>query len=161
MFGLSNGIGTRYDLLSSDALSIANKSTYTAVILFILSMCFAKCSVIVLMMKLFNLRGPRANSDRKSKVNKILCFAALALIGVWGIGSVIGLSAGCDAEKFTETATDLASCPAQDIRWDVVTALDVTTEVILVILAILIVAPVRLSVKMKIPIIIAFGFRLM
>lgn len=160
MVGLRYGMGTNFTLLSQSSLAAANKATFSAMLLFITAMCAAKASVILLMMRLFNLKGSRRNSDRSSTINRYLCYCGLGIVLAWGIGSLIGLSVNCSPYSFTETGSDAARCPGQPLRWTIITAFDVTTEVLLVVLAITIVWPVRMSLEMKFPVVLAFAFRL-
>lgn len=49
---------------------------------------------------------------------------------------------------------------AQFLRWQLITAVDVATEGILVLMSILIVLPVQLAFSLKCQVVLAFAFRL-
>jgi hypothetical protein len=62
------------------------------------------------MMRLFNLSGPRAAIDTKSRVLWWSCSALLGLMVLFGIGSIVALSVDCSPLAFAQ-ASATARCP--------------------------------------------------
>ena len=160
LLALRFGVGTSFKLLTTEQVRRASSATFTGNVLFILSTGAAKCSVIFLMMRLFNLIGKRANRDAKSRIYRILCLCAIGFVCIWTVGAIIGLSVDCSPSELIYPATSAQKCPGQVTRWEVIMAFDVVTELLLVILAITIILPLQLTVSMKIPVVMAFAFRL-
>lgn len=93
-------------------LTMCIQSAFAAQILFIACSCLAKCSTMWLMMRLFNLNGPKSQGNAKSKLYFKGCLGVVAMVVVWGIGSIIGLSVECSVTSFIRTPS-LAQCPNQ------------------------------------------------
>ena len=111
------------------------------------------------MMRLFNLNGPKSHNHGKPKLYHLLCVGILAVMAIWGVGSIIGLSADCSADNLVR-ASSASHCPRQLLRWQVITAFDIATEAVLILVAIVIVLPVQLTPYMKFQVVLAFLFRL-
>ncbi len=160
LLALRYGVGTSFDLLTHEQIQSASSAVFAGNILFILATGTAKCSVIFLMMRLFNLIGTRANNDAKSKLYQTVCVCVIGFMCIWTLGSIIGLSVNCSASVLIDLASSAQMCPGQRMRWEVIMALDVITELSLLILAITIVLPLQLTIKSKLPVVMAFEFRL-
>jgi hypothetical protein len=130
MVGLKHGLGSTISLLQADEAAIASKvsiarhpeapslmlisikSAYAAQILFIASLCLSKCSTLWLMMRLFNLNSTKVNNGANSKLYFTIGLGILGVMGVWGLGSILGLSIDCSASHFIRTPS-LSLCPQQ------------------------------------------------
>lgn len=150
------------------------KSAFAAQILFMLSAAFAKASTLFLMMRLFNLSGPKSQSQTRSRSLYIVAVTILAVVGLWAILSIVAVSVQCSVGDFIladqgqcshqVSLTMLEYIPIlismQFLRWQLITAFDVATECILVIVSIMIVWPVQLLLPLKCQVVLAFAFRL-
>jgi hypothetical protein len=88
------------------------QSIFAADILFIAAASFAKASTLYLMMRLFNLNGPKSQNLGVRKVHWWLCIGLLGIVLVWGIGSIIGISVNCSTDNFIRASAS-AQCPGQ------------------------------------------------
>ncbi|KIX01115.1 uncharacterized protein Z518_10181 [Rhinocladiella mackenziei CBS 650.93] len=158
IIGLDHGLGKTQDLLRESELEMASKAAFAGQILFILSAAAAKASTLCLMMRLFNLSGPKAQSHTRSQILYWTCLAILAAMALWGILSVVALSLNCSVAYFIRV--DDAQCSHQFLRWQLITAFDVATECILVLISTFNVLPVQLAFALKLQVILAFAFRL-
>ncbi|KAK5057811.1 hypothetical protein LTR84_011812 [Exophiala bonariae] len=156
--GLDHGLGQSEELLSRSELAEASRSAFAAQILFMLSAAFAKASTLFLMMRLFNLSGPKSQSETRSRSLYILAVTILAVVGLWALLSIVAVSVQCTVSDFI--LADQAQCSHQFLRWQLITAFDVATECILVIVSIMIVWPVQLLFALKCQVVLAFAFRL-
>ncbi|KAH0845449.1 hypothetical protein AYO21_06154 [Fonsecaea monophora] len=156
--GLDNGLGKTQELLDQDELSDASRATFTSQILFIISATIAKASTICLMMRLFNLVGPRTAKDFRSKVLYWISVSVLVIMALWGLLSIVAVAVNCSLPGFIQG--DSEGCGGQFLRWQLITAFDVITECILVLITVFVVWPVHLALAMKFQVVLAFAFRL-
>ncbi|KIY02762.1 uncharacterized protein Z520_01227 [Fonsecaea multimorphosa CBS 102226] len=156
--GLHHGLGKTQELLRQDELAKASRATFAAQILFIMSATITKASTLCLMMRLFNLVGPRTAKDLRSKVLYWISLSVLCGMGLWGILSIVAVSVNCSVPGFIQG--DRAQCGDQFLRWQLITAFDVATECILVLITVFVVWPVHLALSMKFQVVLAFAFRL-
>ncbi len=126
--GLKIGLGRTVSLLREDRLSRASqvsfsssvngkvpktlKAAFAGQLLFIATAWLAKCSTIWLMMRLFNLNGPKSQKNGKSKLYYTVCLALMALISLWGVGSMITLGIDCSVSNYIR-APPFAQCSGQ------------------------------------------------
>ncbi|RMD44986.1 hypothetical protein DV735_g108, partial [Chaetothyriales sp. CBS 134920] len=157
--GLKAGVGRTLALLSPDDVSRSSRAVFAAQILYTGAACLAKCSTISLMLKLFNLNGPKWQVHGRTTVYRWVGRGIITAIGIWGVASIIGLSVDCSAANMIR-APALSQCPKQQLRWEIITAVDIATEAAIILLTILIVMPVRLAPFLKFQVILAFLFRL-
>ncbi|EHY58391.1 hypothetical protein HRR83_007243 [Exophiala dermatitidis] len=156
--GLQHGLGRTQDLILASELKQASRAALTGFIFFILAAAAAKASTLCLMMRLFNLTGPRSQNEPRSRVLYWTSVGFLGGIGLWGLMSIVALSADCHAATFIRG--DQGRCSRQFLRWQLITAFDVATECVLVLLSIFIVWPVQMAFYMKSQVVLAFAFRL-
>ncbi|EXJ95667.1 hypothetical protein A1O1_00789 [Capronia coronata CBS 617.96] len=158
--GLNHGLGRTEELLAASQLKKASKAAFAGVIFFILAAVAAKTSTLYLMMRLFNLTGPKSqtHTHARSKVSYWTCIILLVTMGLWGLLSIVALSADCRTSAYIQG--DQGQCSRQFLRWQLITAFDVTTECLLVLLCVIIVWPVQLALFMKCQVVLAFAFRL-
>ncbi|KIV81888.1 hypothetical protein PV11_04038 [Exophiala sideris] len=147
MVGLNHGLGKTEDLLRHGELQEASRATSAGQILFILSLTCAKASTLYLMMRLFNLSGPKANNQTRSRIFYWVGIGVLAGMALWGLLSVVALSVDCSTGHLIEG--NASQCSRQFLRWQLITAFDVVTECILVLLSVFIVLPVQISFMLK------------
>ncbi|KAF2843581.1 hypothetical protein M501DRAFT_1006112 [Patellaria atrata CBS 101060] len=151
--GMKSGLGQRDDLLDEAQLDKAGTSTFTSQIFLIIALCLAKCSIVCLMLRLFT---------RDMKVTRRswwLCNITLALTIAWGIGAVVGTSTACTPSSLLkESAAD--QCAEPLTRWRIITAVDVVTELLLVLLPIILVWPIQMKKYIKFQVVLAFAFRI-
>lgn len=111
------------------------------------------------------------------------CIATFVLSTAWGVGSAIGVGAGCDgsAVLFVNSSVEcpgqvsqprpnqcrlhvrpltLGSTPPQHLRWQIITALDVVTDVLAFLIPAVLVIPLNMPLGDKLQVCVAFGFRL-
>jgi hypothetical protein len=84
------------------------------------------------------------------------------LIVVQGLVSIALLTADCSFHREFTWSMDSGSneCPGNEIRWKVITALDIITEVALLVLPVELVWGLQMSVRMKLIVISAFWLRI-
>jgi hypothetical protein len=106
-----------------------------------------------------------------------ICNFFLGVNAVWGLASMIAVTAGCSSSHYLPP-TEAAICPGyvstfssqlfyipalitlQLIRWKFVVAFDVATEVIFIILPIYLLWNLQMSFNLKLRVFIAFAFRI-
>jgi hypothetical protein len=152
------------------------QATFAGLILFILAACLAKCSTLWLLIRLFNVSSRRSRMNRRSEFLWWICCATLGLTALWGALSIVALSVNCSLQTFAQIP-GTTQCPDQVLlskadlrgletdqiqllRWRLISAFDVITEGLLIVLTVFIVWPVQLSLELKLQVIIAFAFRL-
>ncbi|EXJ73242.1 uncharacterized protein A1O5_03002 [Cladophialophora psammophila CBS 110553] len=158
IIGLDHGLGKTQDLLRQSELSKASRATFAGQLLFIVAAATAKASTLCLMMRLFNLVGPRTGQRLQSKVLYWISLVVLVGVWLWGILSIVALAVDCSIPGFIQA--DTGRCSHQFLRWQLITAFDVATECILVVITVFVVWPVHLAFAMKCQVVLAFGFRL-
>ncbi|KIW87391.1 uncharacterized protein Z519_12027 [Cladophialophora bantiana CBS 173.52] len=158
IIGLDHGLGKTQDLLRQSELSKASRATFAGQLLFIVAAATAKASTLCLMMRLFNLVGPRTGQRLQSKVLYWISLVILVGVGLWGILSIVALAVDCSISGFIQA--DTAQCSHQFLRWQLIAAFDVATECILVAITVIVVWPVHLAFAMKCQVVLAFAFRL-
>ena len=89
-----------------------SQSAYAGQLLFIACSGLAKCSTLWLMMRLFNLNGPKSQKHGKAKLHLMVCLGVIGVVAIWAVGSMIGVGADCSSTDFIKTPS-LAQCPQQ------------------------------------------------
>ncbi|KAK5454240.1 hypothetical protein LTS15_006240 [Exophiala xenobiotica] len=158
MVGLNHGLGKTQDLLRQSELEKASRAAFAGEIMFIIALAAAKGSTLYLMLRLFNLSGPKATSQGRTRTFHWAGLAVLAAMAIWGLLSVIAVSVDCPVSTFIEGNS--SQCSHQFLRWQLITAFDVLTECILILLSIVIVLPVQIAFVLKCQVVLAFAFRL-
>lgn len=87
------------------------------------------------------------------------CISALILSAVWGVASSLGVGIGCDGGALL-SANSSTACPSQHLRWQVITAVDVATDILISLIPALLVAALNMPLQDKFDVCVAFGFRL-
>ncbi|KAJ9611637.1 hypothetical protein H2200_004821 [Cladophialophora chaetospira] len=158
LLALHHGLGKTQLLLRESELTKASRATFAGQILFILSAAAAKASTLCLMMRLFNLSGTRTGQELRQRLFYFVGLTVLTGVALWAILSIVALGASCSVPGFIRG--DSAGCSGQFLRWQLITAFDIATEVILIIIVICVVLPVHLAFHMKCQVVLAFSFRL-
>ncbi|KAF2625636.1 hypothetical protein BU25DRAFT_388559 [Macroventuria anomochaeta] len=143
---LKNGLGkfkpSSLPTAGADRLQLA----FSSRALFVASHYLAKLSVLFLLRRLF---------VRDQKNTALLCDITIALTTLSGIVSVLVSTIRCPSSLFLTK-----HCHGQIARWSLVTALDVTSEGLTLILPSYMVWQVQMKVETKLRVIAAFCFRL-
>ncbi|KAF1975933.1 hypothetical protein BU23DRAFT_456954 [Bimuria novae-zelandiae CBS 107.79] len=129
------------DLSKTASLSFASQ------VLLLAALYLAKCSGVLLLRRLF---------VRDHQTISRLCDISLGFTVFCGIATVILSSVGCPTSGFFNE-----HCGSQNTRWSVITALDVVTEVILLLLPAYLVWQLQMKTSYKLRVIVAFCFRIL
>ncbi|KAG6365773.1 hypothetical protein INS49_007384 [Diaporthe citri] len=148
--GLKNGLAKSEAITSEDRWPIAGKTFLASEILSITILCLAKCSVASLVRRVFTF-----DIDK----TWITCMGVLTFSAVWGLGSVVGLAVNCDSGT-TLTTSHPRYCPEQFLRWQIITAFDIITEILICFLPVVFVWSNTMSLCLKFQVFLAFAFRL-
>lgn len=92
-------------------LTTSSKSAFASQILFLLAGALAKASTLYLMMRLFNLSGPKSQSQTRSRSLYIVAVAILAIVGLWALLSIVAVSVNCSTSDFI--LADQSQCSHQ------------------------------------------------
>ncbi|CAI7606956.1 unnamed protein product [Penicillium bialowiezense] len=145
-YACSLGFGTSISLLENGRLHqiqalIATSDTIALVIIYL-----SKCCVVAIYLRL----TPQKRHNRAS-------WATLALCTIWVIPAVFTVLVNCELN--TPWRADSGQCPDLYKRWQFIVAVDVITEVLLFILAVVLLKGLFMPVRRKLAIGFAFIFR--
>jgi hypothetical protein len=150
-----NDLGTRpssaveEDTSNAHNLKIAGSATLAAYKLLIAALALAKCSTIMFVQCLLL---------RSLQQLYLARYGLLVVFAPWAIGSMIALGLNCESSSFI--AKNMSTvCGHQHTRWAIISALDILTELLLILMAFVVIWPLRLSPNLKGQIITAFAFR--
>ncbi|RKL30781.1 hypothetical protein BFJ72_g11346 [Fusarium proliferatum] len=148
--GLSNGLGKFNSITTTEQWAISSKCTIASVILCLLALGLAKCSVLALIHRII--------SSKPGK-NKMVCVALMMFTGLWGVGSSLAWLVNCRAGTLL-TVNNVKQCPDQSARWGVITAIDILTEILTWLLVLHLSWSVNISFARKCQVVTAFSFRI-
>ncbi|EHK18605.1 uncharacterized protein TRIVIDRAFT_78137 [Trichoderma virens Gv29-8] len=148
--GLNNGLGKFNSITPAEKWATSSKSTLAAVILCLLSLSFAKCSVLALIHRII---------DSKTGMSKPFCIGLMILSSVWGVGSCLAFIVNCRGGTLL-TLDNVKQCPNQNVRWAVITAIDILTEILTWLFIVWVSWTVNMSFSRKFQVALAFSFRL-
>ncbi|KAF2630416.1 hypothetical protein BU25DRAFT_484485 [Macroventuria anomochaeta] len=146
------GLGRPTDTLSSqqDTFEKLNALTLVSNLAWITALCLSKLAIVSMLLH----TTVTASHQR-------LQYSVGALVLTQCIISIILMTAGCTA--FEGLAWDVRSndkaCPRQELRWHVITGLDVATELAILVLPFQLVWKLQMSTKNKFIVIAAFWLR--
>ncbi|KAF3768769.1 hypothetical protein M406DRAFT_231285, partial [Cryphonectria parasitica EP155] len=120
-------------------------------ILAVIVLCLAKCSTAALILRIFTADGERGK-------RWVTCWLVVGASTAWGIGSVLALAISCDASAVL-TTENLSQCPNQIHRWQAITALDITIDIITCALPAIFTWPMNMPSRLKFKVTAAFIFR--
>ncbi|KAI4721641.1 hypothetical protein E4T48_02179 [Aureobasidium sp. EXF-10727] len=124
------------------------QSTYTRLVIFFVVHYMAKVSLTLFTRRLFH---------GQERYNQLICDMLLVTNLVFGVASVLLLSLDCQSGWYFRTA-DL--CPKLHARWIVIKIFDVTSELALILVPIILICRILLNPKHKAIIISTFAARL-
>ncbi|KAK4072941.1 uncharacterized protein Triagg1_5618 [Trichoderma aggressivum f. europaeum] len=148
--GLNHGVGKFNSITPPEQWATSSKSILAAVILCLITLSLAKCSVIALIFRII---------DSKSGKSKPFCIGLMVLSSAWGIGSSLALLINCRAGTLL-TLDNVKQCPNQNARWAVITSIDILTEILTWLLIVWVSWSVNMSASRKGQVTLAFSFRL-
>ncbi|KAK2756670.1 hypothetical protein FQN54_005115 [Arachnomyces sp. PD_36] len=141
------GFGKRMNLLDDINIRQIEKATYASDILLIIALTLSKCSVCLLVRRL-----------TQTKNHLIACYTILGVCVLWGIAGTVAIAVRCNLEHPWVSYSE--QCPNLFLRWKVIGAFDIITEVALIALSMLLVWGLRMRVSSKLTVVFAFSFRL-
>ncbi|KAF2850850.1 hypothetical protein T440DRAFT_554651 [Plenodomus tracheiphilus IPT5] len=143
-YALSCGLGKT--LLQVHDTVVLGRVVFSTRVLYITSICLAKLSVLAIVYSIF---------CQDNKFFKFPCYVAMGGTVIFGVVSVFTVTLGCpSAGLFTSP-----HCRNQVVRWNIVTALDICTEVAILLLVPYMVWQLHMPAKKKIHVIMAFSTR--
>ncbi|KAF2689937.1 hypothetical protein K458DRAFT_474325 [Lentithecium fluviatile CBS 122367] len=148
--GLSHGLSKFNSITNRDQWEISGRSFIASEVLAIFTLCLAKCSVVLLMHRVFS-----SNSGWKVWLRVAIVLLSLA----WGIAGMALVSIGCRADTVL-TRKGVSECPGQIARWRIITIADMSTDTLICLLPVALTWPLQMPVKKKVQVVIAFSFRL-
>ncbi|KAH6876836.1 hypothetical protein B0T10DRAFT_584820 [Thelonectria olida] len=148
--GLNNGLGKFNSITPTEQWATSSKSTLAAVILCLLALSLAKCSVLALILRIIGSRPGKS---------KPFCIGLIVVSAAWGVGSCVAFLVNCRADALL-ALTNVTQCPNQDTRWAVITAIDIFTEFLTWLLVVQLSWTVNMSSTRKCQVVMAFSFRI-
>ncbi|KAF2502798.1 hypothetical protein BU16DRAFT_19157 [Lophium mytilinum] len=146
----SAGLGKNFDLLDDSQFFDVFRALFANQILFYLSLCAAKCSVVLLIQRLFT---------RDMKNFWFICSVFFGLAIAWGFASALLVSVGCSASFYTLGQVE-PRCTGYLTRYKVVSTLDIVTELLLVLVPVYFLSYIQMRTEFKFRVVLAFAFRL-
>ncbi|KAJ5787566.1 hypothetical protein N7457_002556 [Penicillium paradoxum] len=143
----SIGFGTDISLLTEKAIDRIQNSFLAADILYLITLYLSKCCIIAIYLRL----TPR-------KRHKIILLGTLALCTVGIISSVLSIAVNCEGNK--PWAVPGEQCPNLFARWQAITAIDISIEILLSAFSIGLIWTLQMQLSHKIIIIVSFGARI-
>ncbi|KAK1252114.1 hypothetical protein MKX08_003301 [Trichoderma sp. CBMAI-0020] len=149
--GLNNGLGKFNSITPPEQWATSSKCTLAAVILTLLALSFAKCSVLALILRIIGTKNGKT---------KIICITLMAISAAWGVASSLAFLINCRSDTLL-TLDNIKQCPNQEIRWAVITAVDVSIEILTWMLIVQLSWTVNMSFVRKCQVAMVFSFRLL
>ncbi|KAH7136316.1 hypothetical protein EDB81DRAFT_693349 [Dactylonectria macrodidyma] len=148
--GLTHGLGKFNSITPPEQWAASSKSTLASIILCLLSLSLAKCSVLALILRIIGSKTGRSRP---------ICIGLIALSAVWGVGSCVAFLVNCRGDTLL-TVDNVKQCPNQETRWAVITSIDIITEVLAWALIVQLSWTVSMSFTRKCQVAMAFSFRI-
>jgi hypothetical protein len=102
---LASGLEKAYSLQSYER---GSRATFASAVFLLISLALAKCSVVVFMQRLL---------ARDSKKLYAACYVLVAVFAAWGLGSIIGISIGCDTNRYIlDDATEVCGNQVEHLQ---------------------------------------------
>ncbi|KAJ8113088.1 hypothetical protein OPT61_g4697 [Boeremia exigua] len=143
----SKGFGV-YGFLSVDRADSIMKGYYASELLYISSLCFSKLSILVLFYNVVVLR-----------THRFFVFGFGACIFAWSVASVAAAAFQCNLPRPWEMMT--LRCFNTRVFWIAFCAVDMSTELFIVMLSIDLVAHLRVRMSRKLAVVACFAPRLL
>ncbi|GAB7346828.1 hypothetical protein MBLNU459_g1920t1 [Dothideomycetes sp. NU459] len=147
-FALHYGLGKASTLLQEGQIEKLSHSLYAATMLFVVTHCLAKVSIALFIRRLFSTRA---------LLNRTICNSLVVISIAWGVCSMIVLRMECFPSFLY---ADHNTCPGRQHRWVTVGALDIATDVALVVVPAMLVFRVLTNQGRKAIVLSAFVVRL-
>ncbi|KXT16168.1 hypothetical protein AC579_890, partial [Pseudocercospora musae] len=147
--GLSEGLGKSTSLLDSAQISKIEQYASAHVFLYFLAHCGSKISTALLTRRLFENGRPR---------NAHLCWGLVAFSAVYGLGCILSTAIGCPSPGYVTGAEEV--CPNRFVRWQIILALDIVSEALLVFVPLFLIMEILIKHAAKITVTLVFAFRL-
>jgi len=144
---VSKGLGTSIELISTNDLRLLQKAALASDICYLITIYLAKCSIVGMFLRL----TPNKRHNRAS-------WATLALSTIWVIPAIFMISVHCGLKQ--PWANIAEQCTNLYLRWQLITAFNVITEVCLFILAVFLLRGLRMALREKSTVLSAFASRL-
>ncbi|MCJ1291175.1 hypothetical protein MMC34_002718 [Xylographa carneopallida] len=145
---VAHGFGKSIDLIGPSDLASIQKAQYADDILYIITLWLTKSSAALLFMRL----TPDQNHVRAAK-------AVLAISTVWVVVSLFMVALRCQLS--TPWMDYDGQCTNLFLRWQIISAIDIITEIALFAVAIYIVQGLQMPLRRKATVVLAFAFRLL
>ncbi|KAJ5518552.1 hypothetical protein N7453_000974 [Penicillium expansum] len=145
-YACSRGFGTSISLLKDGRLNQIQALIATSDIIALIIIYLSKCCVVAIYLRL----TPQKPHNRAS-------WATLALCTAWVIPAIFIVLVNCELN--TPWRSDGGQCTDLYIRWQFIAAVDVITELLLFILAVVLLKGLFMSVRRKLAVGFAFIFR--
>ncbi|RMZ88474.1 hypothetical protein DV736_g4297, partial [Chaetothyriales sp. CBS 134916] len=147
LYGCSQGLGATISDKSSRELIATQKVYYASSLLSSLALGFSKISIAILLRRINNIAGRE----------RVFTGAAVFVAG-WTIASILALALQCDLRHPWITIDQ--HCPGAFLRWKVICALDIISELLLFASAVYLVLPIQAPWSTKVTLVSGFGFRI-
>ncbi|KAJ5383430.1 hypothetical protein N7517_001341 [Penicillium concentricum] len=145
-YACSRGFGTSTSLLKDGRLDQIQALIATSDIIALIIIYLSKCCVVAIYLRL----TPQKPHNRAS-------WATLALCTAWVIPAIFIVLVNCELN--TPWRNDSGQCHNLYIRWQFIAAVDVITELLLFLLAVILLKGLFMSVRRKLAVGFAFIFR--
>ncbi|MCJ1396697.1 hypothetical protein MMC18_009589 [Xylographa bjoerkii] len=144
---VAHGFGKSMEMIGLSDLASIQKAQYAADILYIITLWLTKSSAALLFMRL----TPIGHQVFAAK-------AVLAVSTVWAVVSIFMIAMRC---QLSTPWTDYdGQCTNLFLRWQIISAIDIITEIALFAVAIYIVQGLQMPLLRKATVVLAFSFRL-
>ncbi|KAJ5963996.1 uncharacterized protein N7479_003872 [Penicillium vulpinum] len=143
----SIGFGTDVSLLTQKAVDRIQNSLLAADILYLLTLYLSKCCIIAIYLRL----TPRRR-------HKSILWATFGLSTVGIIVSILVIAVNCEGNRPWIVPGE--QCPNMFPRWQAITALDISTEILLFAFCVALIWGLQMHISHKLVIMISFAARL-
>ncbi|PGH16039.1 hypothetical protein AJ79_02019 [Helicocarpus griseus UAMH5409] len=149
LYSVNRGFGKKTDLIDDQVVRIPQleTSTYAGDILFVIAVTLSKCAVCLLIKRL-----------TQTEKHQLVAYVILGASIIWGLASTLTISIRTPIDKPWRL---LNKDPVNVLlRWRIVGALDILTELALSALSVFLVWSLQMPIRNKLIVVTAFSFRL-
>ncbi|MCJ1269405.1 hypothetical protein MMC22_009297 [Lobaria immixta] len=146
MISVTNGLGKAIHLINPSKLIAVEKSDYASDLLYVLAIYFSKVSAVFLFLRL---------TPNKRHVR--FCYGILGTSTIWVVASIFAVALRC---QLSQPWVNDEHCVNIFLRWQIIGAFDVLTEAALFAMAIYLVLDLRITLQLKVFVVLAFTFRI-
>ncbi|UZP32314.1 hypothetical protein NXS19_000130 [Fusarium pseudograminearum] len=148
--GLCNGLGKKNSITTPEQWIVSSKCLVASTVFFIMTLTFAKCSVLALIRRIIYCRPGKSEP---------FCIGLMVITVLWGVASSVSFLINCNPSSVL-TVENLEQCPHQTSRWLSIASLDIVTELLTLALIVQLVWSVNIGHSRKWQVVAAFSFRL-